>query len=190
MLDNGSYGVQDLTNMDVVVRHPEFRDWVLSIAVSNTGLLATGGLLNKVYIWVQETGDLLHTIHPTSPAEFVTGQFHVAFHPTLPYFGHLEPDGTVSVVETLSWKPIASLADSEDEAVEFAFDPCLPRIAIGTQSGALLIWDIAQHASVARFRGRGLPYTLSFSADSSLLAVVSDDGSCLIHATNSGAVVH
>ncbi len=177
-------------NVDILYQHPDLHDWVLSVAASSDGIIASGGLLNIVYLWDIAKRAFVHTIYPDRPPDLLTGIRQVAFHPVFPYFAYIDTEGAVRVLHTATWTCVATLAAVDDCGVEIAFDHRLPRIAVGWQSGCLLIWDLAAGREVAFVEDTRTPFGLSFSADSTLLSVVREDGLCSILAADLGTVVH
>jgi len=113
----------------------------------------------------------------------------MAFHPTLPYFAFMEPEGTICVMHSESWNRLATLADTDDYGVAFAFDPSRPRIVLGCVTGRVVIWDIALQCETFVSNVSGIPFSISYSSDAQLISVVCDTGSFTIIDSKSGAIV-
>src|SRR6266511_951594 len=87
-------------NMNVFCRHSGPFNYVCGLAVDNQNMkLATRGSYYSIYIWDLCKCSLVHTIAPNLP-EYATSFFGMAFHPTLPYFAFMEPEGTICVMHS------------------------------------------------------------------------------------------
>ena len=82
----------------------------------------------------------------------------------------------VAIYSTSSWKPTATLRKSRIRTL--AFDPRRARIATGSASGDVSIWDAKTGTRVHHLRELGEPVDrVAFSPDGALLAIASRDGS-------------
>jgi WD40 repeat protein/DNA-binding SARP family transcriptional activator len=146
----------------------------------NGEFLASGGPGAAVCIWAVKTGQRLATLPPHQgflrPIVYhPDGQTLVTKSVRDIYFWSLKDlsaqtsSGQVSLTKTLQPPDMAALC--------FAFSPDGSQLAIGTEEGPVLLWDMEQERFSPPFKGHTVPVIdVTFSPDGQLVASSSRDG--------------
>jgi WD40 repeat protein/serine/threonine protein kinase len=135
---------------------------VFRIAFSPDGRLLAAGGTEGARVWSVETGQVLQ--------ELSTGFTHdLAFSPDGQYLA-TSGFGKVKVHDVNTGKEVRSFTDPAGP-LSVAFHPDGKRLATGTDTGPLLLWDVGTGRKLRTFRGHSqLVYTVSFSRDGRWLA--------------------
>ncbi len=161
-------------------------DRILSMAISNDGLLATGGRNGAIQIWELADGALLHTLpgHELT----VTALTFVADGRRLASGG---ADQTVRLWDATSGRELKTFRPHAAVIRSLAWHPRRPLLAVGDEDGFIYLWNmdkerieqtIAAHTAVV--------WSLAFSPDGATLLSGSTDDSLRLWDVETGHAIH
>ena len=118
------------------------------------------------------------------------GCYSIAFNPDgTRVAGACGRDGSARVWSTSSGREVIAI-EGLDHVRYVAFSPDGGRLAVGTYSGKVLIWDVADKKEIASYHTRaGAVASVEFSPDGRWLAVASADGGTQIWDATTGALI-
>ncbi|MCO4773189.1 MAG: serine/threonine protein kinase [Deltaproteobacteria bacterium] len=161
-------------------------DGVLALAVSQTGVVATGSRDGTARLWDPDSGELVHTLegHEGRVSD-------IAFAPSGAMLATGSQDGTVRLWDPGTGAPIGAALAVGTPVGELAFAPTGARLAAGSFDGRLLLWAMGGTRTPTEVRGHdGRVSGLVFDPDGQRLLTGGADGNALVVDAETGDILH
>ncbi len=140
--------------------------FILSVAVSRNGILASGALDNTIKLWNVETGEQIKSLEGHK-----SGVLSVAFSPDGKILASSSKDSTVKLWNVETGREIKSLEGHTAEVFSVAFSPDGKTLASGSIDNTIKLWDVETGRQIKSFEGHtDEVLSVSFSPDGKTLA--------------------